>query len=124
MPAPSVVRALASACLLFALPLSACASGHANPSAGRASELASLVSRSVACRAGNPSAGTLERFLATERARGATPDQIAGAHSTYVTVSEAETINQAIQPRACAPEERAALRERMTRIRAGNFDAL
>ncbi len=116
-------RPLALACLV-ALPLGACVSPHANPSAGRASELASLVSRSVACRAGYPRASTLERFIASEQARGATPDQLAGARSTYVTVSEAETVNQDIQPKACAPEERAAVREKMARIRAGQFDAL
>jgi hypothetical protein len=114
---------MALACLV-ALPLGACVAQHANPSAGRASELASLVSRSVACRAGNPRASTLERFIAAERARGATPAELAGARSTYVTVSEAETINGDIQPKACEPEERAAVREKMARIRAGQFDAL
>lgn len=123
MPAFSVARPLALACLL-ALPLGACVSQHANPSAGRASELASLVSRSVACRAGNPRASTLDRFIAAEKARGATQEQLAGARSTYVTVSEGETVNQDIQPRACEADERAALRDRMARIRAGNFDAL
>jgi hypothetical protein len=123
LPALPVARPLALACLL-AFPLSACVAGHANPSAGRASELASLVSRSVACKAGYPRASTLDRFIAAEVARGATPEQVAGARSTYVTVSEAETINQDIQPQACLPEERAAVKERMSRIRAGKFDAL
>lgn len=118
-----VARPLALACL-FALPLGACVSQHANPSAGRASELASLVSRSVACRAGNPRASTLDRFIAAEKARGATAEQLAGARSTYITVSEAETINQDIQPTACEPDEWAALKGRMARIRAGQFDAL
>jgi hypothetical protein len=122
MPAPSLARPLALACLV-ALPLGACVAGPANPSASRASELASLVSRSVACRAGAPRASTLERFIATEKARGATPEQLAGARSTYVTVSEAETINQGIAPQACDAEERAAVREKMTRVRAGDFSA-
>jgi hypothetical protein len=123
MTMPSVASSLACACLI-ALPLGACVAGPANPSAARASELASLVSRAIACRAGNPRASTLDRFLAFERARGATPEHIASAQSTYITVSEAETINQDIRPRACAPEERADLRERMARVRAGRFDAL
>lgn len=123
MTAPFLARPLALACLV-ALPLGACVSGPANPTASRASELASLVSRSVACRAGAPRANTLERFIAAEKARGATPEQLASARSTYVTVSEAETINQGIKPQACAPEERAAIKERMTRVRAGDFDAL
>ncbi len=123
MTTPFLARPLALACLV-ALPLGACVSGPANPSASRASELASLVSRSVACRAGAPRANTLERFIAAEKARGATPEQLASARSTYVTVSEAETINQGIKPQACAPEERAAVKERMTRVRAGDFDAL
>lgn len=118
-----VARPLALACLV-ALPLGACVSGSANPSASRASELASLVSRSVACRAGAPRASTLEKFIASEKARGATPEQLASARSTYVTVSEAETINQDIKPEACPPEERAAVRAKMTRVRAGDFSAL
>ena len=115
--------ALAFACLL-ALPLGACVSGGANPSATRASELATLVSRSVACRAGAPRRDTLERFLAAEKAGGATPEQIAGARSTYLTVSEAEAVNQSVRPQRCDPQERAALRDRMGAVRAGNFDAL
>ena len=98
-------------------------SGPANPSAGRASELATLVSRSVACRAGAPRASTLERFLASERERGATPEQLASARSTYLTVSEAETINQGAKPEACDREERAAVKEKMARVRAGDFSA-
>lgn len=118
-----LARPLALACVL-ALPLGACVSQHANPSAGRAAELASLVSRSVACHSGYPRTSTLDRFIAAEKVRGATPEQLAGARSTYVTVSEAETVNQDIQPRACAPEERADVKARMGRIRAGQFDAL
>lgn len=122
MTVPFFARPLALVCLV-ALPLGACVSGPANPSASRASELASLVSRSVACRAGAPRASTLQRFIASEEARGATPEQLASARSTYVTVSEAETINQGIRPQACPPEERAAVREKMTRVRAGDFSA-
>lgn len=122
MPAPFLARPLALACLV-ALPLGACVSGPANPSAGRASELATLVSRSVACRAGAPRASTLERFLAAERERGASPEQLASARSTYLTVSEAETINQGIRPQACDREERAAVKERMMQVRAGDFSA-
>jgi hypothetical protein len=118
-----VARPFALACIV-ALPLGACVAGPANPSAGRASELASLVSRSVACRAGAPRANTLERFIASEKARGATPEQLASARSTYVTVSEAETINQGIRPLACDAEERGAVKEKMTRVRAGDFSAL
>ena len=123
MTASAPARALALVCLA-ALPLSACVTGPANPSASRASELASLVSRSVACRAGAPSRSTLDGFIAAEKARGATPEQLASARSTYVTVSEAETINQGVKPRACDAEERAEVREKMTRIRAGDFSAL
>ena len=117
MTASAPVRALALVCLA-ALPLAACVSGPANPSATRASELASLVSRSVACRAGAPSRSTLDGFIA------ATPEQLASARSTYVTVSEAETINQSVKPRACDAAERAEVREKMMRIRAGDFSAL
>jgi hypothetical protein len=123
MPAPSGARLPALACLL-ALPLAACVSPQSNPSAARAAELANLVSRSIACRAGAPRASTLERFLASERARGATPEQVASARSTYVTVSEAATINQDVRPQACAPEERGTLGPRMARVRAGYFDGL
>jgi hypothetical protein len=123
MRAASVARPLAAACLL-ALPLSACVSGPSNPSASRASELANVVSRASACRAGSPRRDTLDRFLAAETQAGATPEHIASARSTYITVSEAQTINQGIRPEACDREERAALRERMTGIRAGRFDGL
>ncbi|MFN3672486.1 MAG: hypothetical protein ACK4VM_11320 [Bosea sp. (in: a-proteobacteria)] len=118
----TMARPLALACLV-ALPLGACV-GAANPSAQRATELATLVSRSLACKAGAPKRDTLTRFLAAEEARGATPEQIASAQSTYVTVSEAQTINQGIRPEPCAAEERAAVREKMTAVRAGKFDAL
>lgn len=123
MPASPGARLAALACLL-ALPLTACVAASANSSAGRATELANLVSRSVACGAGYPRANTLERFLAAEQARGATPEQLAGARSAYVTVSEAATINQDAQPEACSSEERSTLKPRMARIRAGDFNGL
>lgn len=122
MTSPVLARSLALVCLA-ALPLAACVSGPANPSAGRATELATLVSRSSACRAGSPRRDTLDRFLAAETERGATPEQIAGARSTYITVSEAQTINQGIRPEACTTEERGELKERMAKVRAGSFEA-
>jgi hypothetical protein len=112
--------ALACAFLLM-LPLGACVG--ANPSAQRATELASLVSRSIACKAGAPRRDTLTLFLKAEEERGATAEQIAGARSTYVTVSEAQTINQGIRPERCSPEERSAVGEKMSAVRAGRFDA-
>lgn len=123
MPGLSVLRTLALACVA-AIPLGACVSAAANPSAERASELATLVSRSVACRAGAPRATTLERFIAAERARGATAEQLASARATYVTISEAETINQSVRPQPCDPDERAAIKAKMAPIRAGDFSAL
>jgi len=120
MPLPTVSSALAFACLL-ALPLGACVSVPANPSAARAADLATMISRSTACRAGAPNARTLNDFLVAERARGATRAQLDSARSTYLTVSEAATLNGIAQPRACAPEERAELRLRMARVRAGAF---
>lgn len=122
MPCLPAGRALPLACLL-ALSLPACVAGGADTSAGRASALATTVSRASACKAGTPQRATLDRFLATEKARGASPEQIAAARSAYVSVSEAETVNQAVRPQACTAEERAALKERMARIRAGQFDA-
>ena len=91
-------------------------------SAGRASALATTVSRAIACKAGVPQRATLDRFLASETARGAQPEQIAAARSTYVTVSEAETINQSVKPQPCSPDEREMLKRRMAEIRAGNFE--
>lgn len=123
MPSLPAGRALALACLLL-LPLGACIAGEADTSAGRASSLATTVSRASACRAGTPQRSTLERFLAAEMARGASSEQIAAARSAYVTVSEAEMVNQAARPQACTAEERAELKERMARIRAGQFDTL
>ncbi|RDJ21515.1 hypothetical protein DWF00_22970 [Bosea caraganae] len=120
MPCLFGARTAALACLL-ALPLGACVSSS-NPSAGRAAEFANLVSRSTACRAGNPRANTLEQFLATERTRGATAEQLASARSTYITVSEADTINQGVKPQACTADERVELKARMAKVRAGNFD--
>lgn len=112
------------ACLLAlaaALPLAGCvASG--NPSAARASLLANTVSRAVACRAGTPRADTLTRFLAAERARGASPEQVRGAREAYVAVSEADAVNHSVRPQACRPQEVRELRAAMSRIRAGRFD--
>lgn len=123
MPAPTGARLPALACLL-ALPLTACVTAAPHTSPGRAAELANLVSRSIACRAGAPRSSTLDRFLDAERARGATPEQIAGARSTYVTVSEAATINQGVRPESCPAEERGSLKPRMARVRAGDFSGL
>jgi len=114
-------RALTLACIL-ALPLGACVAGQ-DTSAGRASALATTVSRASACKAGTPQRTTLDRFLAAEKARGASDEQIAAARAAYVGVSEAEMINQGVRPQPCTAEERAQLRQRMGRIRAGNFDA-
>ncbi len=122
MPSLPVGRALLLACFL-ALPLGACVADGGDTSAGRASVLATTISRASACKAGSPQRSTLDRFLAAETARGATPEQIAAARSAYVSVSEAEMVNQDARPQACAAEERAALKERMARIRAGQFDA-
>jgi hypothetical protein len=102
--------------------LGACVSGDS--SAGRASALATTVSRASACKAGAPQRTTLDRFLAAETARGADAQQIAAARAAYVGVSEAETINQAVKPRPCTAQERAELKQRMSRIRAGDFDSL
>jgi hypothetical protein len=121
MPCLSGVRTAALACLL-ALPLGACVSTSSNSSASRAAEFANLVSRSIVCRAGNPRANTFEGFLAAEKARGATPEQLAGARSTYVTVSEADTINQDVKPQACTPDERETVKARMSKVRAGDFE--
>jgi hypothetical protein len=115
---------LAALGLLVALPLAGCVTGPANPSAARAADLAELVSRAVACNAGAPRASTLERFLSAEKARGATPEQLAAARSTYLTVSEAEVVNQGVRPQACTRAEREALRGRMSKVRAGQFEGL
>ena len=118
----TIGRALPLACLLTPL-LGACVA-HGDSSTGRASALATTVSRAIACKAGSPQRTTLERFLAAEKARGADAQQIAAARSAYVGVSEAETINQGVRPQACTAEERAELKQRMSRIRAGDFEAL
>lgn len=115
-------RALSLACLLTPL-LGACVA-HGDSSAGRASALATTVSRAVTCKAGSPQRATLDRFLAAEKARGANEQQIAAARAAYIGVSEAETINQGVRPQACTAEERAKLKEQMGRIRAGDFNTL
>lgn len=116
-------RALLLACFV-ALPLGACVAGSANTASGRASTLATTVSRAVACKAGSPQRTTLDRFLAAEKARGASDEQLAAARSAYVSVSEAETINQDVRPQPCTSEERATLRGKMQDVRAGRFEAL
>lgn len=122
MPSLPGARKAALACLL-ALPLGACVStASTNPSATRAAEFASLVSRSTTCRAASPNANTLEQFLAAERARGATAEQLASARSTYVSVSEADTINQGVKPQPCSADERAELKAKMAKVHAGDFE--
>lgn len=123
MPPLPAVRLLAPALVLLPV-LSACVSTSGNPSAARASVLAGIVSRASACNAGYARRDTLDRFLQSERARGATPEQIAGARSTYVTISEAQTINQGIRPEPCTAEERATLRGQMNTVRANRFETL
>jgi len=122
MPSFLTGRLLPAAWLL-ALSAGASLAGQADSSAGRASELAVTVSRAIACRAGSPQRTTLDRFLDAEKTRGASDEQIAAARSAYITVSEAETVNQGIHPEPCTAEERSQLKELMGRIRAGNFDA-
>lgn len=116
-------RALLLACFV-ALPLAACVAGSADTASGRASTLATTVSRAVACKAGSPQRTTLDRFLAAEKARGASDEQLAAARSAYVSVSEAETINQDVRPQPCTSEEQATLRGKMQDVRAGRFEAL
>lgn len=116
-------RAVLLACFV-ALPLGACVAGNADTAAGRASLLATTVSRAIVCKAGAPQRMTLDRFIAAEKARGASDDQLAAARSAYVSVSEAETINQDIRPQPCTAEERATLRGKMQDVRAGRFEAL
>ncbi|MCO5092163.1 hypothetical protein [Bosea sp. (in: a-proteobacteria)] len=108
--------------VLLAPLLGACVSGES--SAGRASALATTVSRASACKAGAPQRTTLDRFLAAEKARGADAQQISAARAAYIGVSEAETINHGVKPRPCTAEERAELKQRMSRIRAGDFTTL
>lgn len=115
-------RALPLACLLAPL-LGACVAAG-DSSAGRASALATTVSRATTCKAGSPQRSTLDRFLAAEKARGADDQQIASARAAYVGVSEAEMVNQGVRPQPCTAEERAELKARMGRIRAGEFDKL
>lgn len=118
----SIGRALPLACLLGPL-LGACVAAG-DSSAGRASTLATTVSRAVTCKAGSPQRTTLDRFLAAEKARGANEQQIAAARSAYIGVSEAEMVNQGVRPQGCTAEERVQLKERMARIRAGDFNTL
>lgn len=121
---PPAFAARLAALAILAPALSACVSTPSNPSSARASVLAGIVSRAGACHAGYPRASTLERFLESERERGATPEQVASARSTYITVSEAQTINQDVRPEPCTAEERATLRGQMNTVRAGRFETL
>lgn len=121
---PPAFAARLAALAFLAPALSACVSTPSNPSSARASVLAGIVSRAGACHAGYPRASTLERFLESERERGATPEQVASARSTYITVSEAQTINQGVRPEPCTAEERATLRGQMNTVRAGRFETL
>jgi hypothetical protein len=121
---PFATAARLAALALLAPALSACVSASSNPSSARASALADIVSRAAACNAGYASRNTLERFLDAERARCATDEQIASARSTYVTVSEARTINQGVRPEPCTAQERATLRGQMNTVRAGRFETL
>ncbi len=101
--------------------LSACV-GPANPSASRAAEFANVVSRAAACRAATPTRMMLDDFLQAEKAKGADEAQIASARATYISVSEASTINAGLRPERCDRQERAALKERMADFKAGRFD--
>lgn len=121
---PPAFAARLAALAFLAPALSACVSTPSNPSAARASILAGIVSRAGACNAGAPRASTLERFLASERERGATLEQVASARSTYIAVSEAQTINQGVRPEPCTAEERATLRGQMNTVRAARFETL
>ena len=75
-------RALLLACFV-ALPLAACVAGSADTASGRASTLATTVSRAVACKAGSPQRTTLDRFLADP------PGEVPGTTMTYAGVADA-----------------------------------
>lgn len=113
-----------AALALLAPVLPACVSTPSNPSAARAGVLAGIVSRAAACNAGYARRNTLDLFLKSEQERGATPEQVASARSTYVGISEAQTINQGVRPEPCTAEERAMLRGQMNTVRAGRFETL
>lgn len=114
----SFLRTLGVASLLA---LGGCVAASGDSTSGRAAALAGTISRASICGAGSPRASTLERFLAAERAAGAGEDQIAAARSAYVSVSEAQMVNLTVRPEPCTREERADLRQRMQRIRSGDF---
>lgn len=101
--------------------LSGCV-GPANPSAARAAEFANVVSRASSCRAATPTRTMLDQFLKGEKAKGADEDQIKSARATYISVSEASSINAALKPEPCSKDERSRLKERMTAFKTGNFD--
>lgn len=113
--APAIAAALACALL------SGCV-GPANPSAARAAEFANVVSRASACRAATPTRTMLDQFLKAEQAKGVDDAQIASARATYISVSEASSVNAAIKPEPCSKDERASLKERMAAFKAGKFD--
>lgn len=121
MSAALKTAAPAAAAMLACAVLSGCV-GPANPSAARAAEFANVVSRASACRAATPSRTSLDLFLEAEKAKGADDAQIASARATYISVSEASSINAAIKPEPCTKEERATLKERMAGFKAGRFD--
>lgn len=124
MTMPAAARRAALAFLAPAL--SACVASAPPPSSSvaHASLLAGIVSRAAVCRAGYARAGTLDSFLQAERERGATQEQIVAARSAYLSVSEAETINQGVRPQPCTAEERTMLRGQMSSVRAGRFEGL
>ncbi|WP_186417443.1 hypothetical protein [Bosea sp. CS1GBMeth4] len=111
---------------LLAPALSACVANtpQSTSSVAHASLLAGIVSRAAVCKAGYARTGTLDSFLQAERERGATQEQLAAARSAYVSISEAETINQGVRPEPCTAEERTKLRGQMSSVRAGRFDGL
>ena len=115
---------LALACLLFALPLSACVSARANPSAGRASELASLVSRSSPAA---PAIRAPARWSASSRpsVHAARRPSRSRAPARPMSPSRRPRRSTRASSRKPAPRRSAAaLKPRMARIRAGDFDAL
>jgi hypothetical protein len=116
------LKTVAPAAAMFACVLLSGCVGPANPSAARAAEFANVVSRASACRAATPSRTTLDLFLKAEKAKGADEAQVASARATYISVSEASSVNAALRPEPCTREERAALKERMAGFKAGTFD--
>lgn len=114
----AVLRCLGAASLLV---LGGCVAASGDSTTGSATALADTISRASICGAGTPRANTLDRFLAAERAAGAGEEQIAAARSAYVGVSEAQMVNLTVRPEPCTRRERTELRQRMQRIRSGDF---